>query len=78
VAHRIGRTGRAGAKGTSVSLFTEKSKWASDLVNILREAKQVVPPDLMQMAHAGGGKGGSNYSRYGGGGGGGGGGGRRW
>ena len=45
--HRIGRTGRAGAKGVSVSFFTEKSnKIAGDLIEILREAKQTIPPEL--------------------------------
>lgn len=65
--HRIGRTGRAGAKGTSISFFTEKSsKMARDLVGVLRDAKQEIPPDLMRMVGSGGG------GAYGGGGGGGG------
>jgi ATP-dependent RNA helicase DDX5/DBP2 len=75
--HRIGRTGRAGAKGTSVSFFTDKAaKMARDLEVILLEAKQEVPQALSAMT--GGGRGGGGGGRYGGGGGGygGGGGGR--
>ncbi|KAF8331477.1 P-loop containing nucleoside triphosphate hydrolase protein [Cantharellus anzutake] len=73
--HRIGRTGRAGAKGVSYTYFTaDNSKAARELVAILREAKSAVPPELEQMAMYGGG--GGNRSRFGSGGGSGGGGGR--
>lgn len=71
--HRIGRTGRAGARGTAVSFFTDKaSKMAKDLVEILYEAKQEVPAAL--SSQAGNSYGGGGNSRYGGGRGGGGGG----
>jgi len=47
--HRIGRTGRAGALGSSYSFFTPGNfKLARELVDILVEASQVVPPQLMQ------------------------------
>ncbi|KAM0789738.1 ATP-dependent RNA helicase dbp2 [Microbotryomycetes sp. NB124-2] len=66
--HRIGRTGRAGAKGTAYSyITTEQSKLARDLVKILQDAKQVVPPELAQLGAMGGG-GGGGRGRYGGGG----------
>ncbi|KAJ1531472.1 hypothetical protein ONE63_000147 [Megalurothrips usitatus] len=57
--HRIGRTGRSTKTGTSYAFFThENSKQARDLVNVLREANQVVAPELEQMASRGGGGGG--------------------
>ncbi|KAM3081416.1 ATP-dependent RNA helicase dbp2 [Clarireedia jacksonii] len=91
--HRIGRTGRAGQKGTAITLFTtDNQKQARDLVNVLTEAKQHIDPRLLEMTRFGGGGGGRGYGGrgYGGGrgrGGGGGfsssnaaplGGGRRW
>ncbi|KAI1132982.1 ATP-dependent RNA helicase dbp2 [Nemania abortiva] len=91
--HRIGRTGRAGAKGTAITFFTtDNSKQARDLVGVLQEAKQQVDPRLAEMARYGGGGGGGRYGgrgygrggHRGGGGGGGGGanamplGNRRW
>jgi len=62
--HRIGRTGRAGAKGTAISFFTDKhSRMAPDLVKLLVDAKQDVPPALDAMCHRGGG--GKGPDRYG-------------
>lgn len=64
--HRIGRTGRAGAKGTAITLFTtDNQKQARDLVAVLTEAKQQIDPRLAEMTRYGGGGGGG---RYGGGG----------
>jgi len=66
--HRIGRTGRAGRKGTAFTYFTtENAKAASELIAILQDAKQVIPPQLEEMARFGGGGGGNR--RYGSGGG---------
>lgn len=50
--HRIGRTGRAGKKGTAVSFFvSEKNgRLAKDLLEILNRTQQVVPPDLQALA----------------------------
>lgn len=40
--HRIGRTGRSGATGTSYALFTKNNgKQAKDLIAVLTEANQV-------------------------------------
>ncbi|XP_062186954.1 DEAD-box ATP-dependent RNA helicase 5 [Phragmites australis] len=48
--HRIGRTGRAGKKGVAHTFFTQANKGlAGELVNVLREAGQVVPPALMKF-----------------------------
>ncbi|PNX82537.1 DEAD-box ATP-dependent RNA helicase 5-like protein, partial [Trifolium pratense] len=48
--HRIGRTGRAGKKGVAHTFFTHANKGLSgELVNVLREAGQVVPDDLLKF-----------------------------
>lgn len=48
--HRIGRTGRAGAKGTAITLFTrDNNSQAHDLIVILREANQEVSPELQAL-----------------------------
>ena len=48
--HRIGRTGRAGKSGVAHTFFTINDKARSgELVNVLREAGQDVPPDLVKF-----------------------------
>ncbi|KKK20930.1 hypothetical protein P175DRAFT_0558367 [Aspergillus ochraceoroseus IBT 24754] len=48
--HRIGRTGRAGATGHAITLFTEADKAQSGaLINVLKAAKQEVPEDLLKF-----------------------------
>ncbi|GMN40819.1 hypothetical protein TIFTF001_010049 [Ficus carica] len=48
--HRIGRTGRAGKKGVAHTFFTQQNKGlAGELVNVLREAGQIVPAALMKF-----------------------------
>ncbi|KAJ6140445.1 hypothetical protein N7470_010450 [Penicillium chermesinum] len=48
--HRIGRTGRAGAEGHAITLFTEQDKGlAGGLVNVLKAAKQDVPESLLKF-----------------------------
>lgn len=64
--HRIGRTGRAGAKGTAITFFTtDNAKQARDLCSILAEAKQQIDPRLAEMARFGGGGGGYGGGRGG-------------
>ncbi|XP_077244785.1 DEA(D/H)-box RNA helicase family protein [Tasmannia lanceolata] len=48
--HRIGRTGRAGKKGVAHTFFMQENKGlAGELVNVLREAGQIVPAALMKF-----------------------------
>jgi len=58
--HRIGRTGRAGAKGNAVTFFTAGDrKCAGKLVEVLTQSGQEVPDALQAMApRFGGGRGG--------------------
>lgn len=59
--HRIGRTGRKGNKGVAYTLFTRKNSFkANDLVQVLKEANQVVNPDLERLCGGGRGYGGRN------------------
>lgn len=68
--HRIGRTARAGAKGTAITFFTtDNSKQARDLITILTEAKQQIDPRLAEMVRYGGGGGGGRWGGRGRGGG---------
>ncbi|BFZ56607.1 ATP-dependent RNA helicase dbp2 [Savitreella phatthalungensis] len=77
--HRIGRTGRAGASGTAITLFTqENGKAARDLITVMREAHQEIPQELQDMSRYGGGGGGGRSGGYRGRGRGGFRGGRRW
>ncbi|CAI2165667.1 6322_t:CDS:2 [Funneliformis geosporum] len=48
--HRIGRTGRAGSKGISHTLFTSHDKAHSgELINVLRQANQKIPESLLKF-----------------------------
>ncbi|KAI9350215.1 P-loop containing nucleoside triphosphate hydrolase protein [Obelidium mucronatum] len=48
--HRIGRTGRAGNKGIAHTFFTVLDKAHSGaLINVLKQAKQKVPDELMKF-----------------------------
>ena len=76
--HRIGRTGRAGAKGKAYTFFTQgDKKCATKLVEVLKKAEQEIPAELQALARPrgfgrGGRSGGRGYGRgFGGGGGGG-------
>ena len=46
--HRIGRTGRAGAKGTAYTFITpDEMQYASDLIRALKGSSQKVPDELV-------------------------------
>ena len=60
--HRIGRTGRANTLGTSITFFEETGKGITrNLVNILKDAQQEVPEQLLSMMPVGGQRGGNGY-----------------
>lgn len=53
--HRIGRTGRAGKKGRSVTFFSRSDQpLACELASILKNANQAVPSFLLEAASASG------------------------
>uniref|UniRef100_A0A2M3ZF11 RNA helicase n=1 Tax=Anopheles braziliensis TaxID=58242 RepID=A0A2M3ZF11_9DIPT len=63
--HRIGRTGRSNATGEAYTFFTHNErKMTKELVAILEEANQQVPPELLKWRHIGGG-GNSRYRSFG-------------
>ena len=71
--HRIGRTGRAGEKGTACTFMSPADgRHARALITILKDANQVVPPELESLSSSGGGygggKGGGGFRGGGGGG----------
>jgi ATP-dependent RNA helicase DDX3X len=60
--HRIGRTGRAGNTGVSTAFFNRGNKnIVRDLVELLREANQEIPPWLETVAQEASFGGGSSY-----------------
>jgi len=68
--HRIGRTGRAGAFGKAYTYFTQKNAhYAGQLIDIMRESGQEVPPQLEGMRGMRGSSGGRGGRRGGKGGG---------
>eukprot|EP00955_Chlamydomonas_euryale_P053851 355627-Chlamydomonas_euryale.AAC.7 len=51
--HRVGRTGRAGNKGTAITFIgLEEEQYAPDLVKAMKESGKAVPEDLKTMADA--------------------------
>mmetsp|Transcript_328 Transcript_328/g.1135 ORF Transcript_328/g.1135 Transcript_328/m.1135 type:complete len:465 (-) Transcript_328:77-1471(-) len=61
--HRIGRTGRAGAKGIAYTFLKDgDSSIASQILKVFKKAGQPVPPALQEIASGGGGYGGGGGS----------------
>lgn len=52
--HRIGRTGRAGHRGTAIAFVGESSRNLSELHDLLRESKQEVEPWFAKLARSSG------------------------
>jgi len=73
--HRVGRTGRAGKTGIAYTFFCEEDdrKSAVELVQLLKDANQIIPPFLSGLAQrmnrprGGGGRGGRGGGSWGGG-----------
>lgn len=52
--HRIGRTGRCQKTGTAYTFFTNgNANKAKDLVQVLKEANQVINPKLLELVEKG-------------------------
>jgi len=48
--HRVGRTGRAGNKGTSYTfILTEECQYAGDLIRAMENSNNPVPDDLRKL-----------------------------
>ena len=49
----MGRTGRAGNKGTAITFITpQEEQYAGDMVKALKQSKSPVPAELQAMADA--------------------------
>jgi len=67
--HRIGRTGRAGRKGTAVAFVNERCGYLPELGDLLRNAKQDIPgwfDELVRSRGSGGGRNMRQNNRFGG------------
>lgn len=50
--HRIGRTGRAGHRGTAIAFVNEDCKILSDVYELMKESKQEIEPWFQKMVSA--------------------------
>jgi len=63
--HRIGRTARASRTGTAYTFFTQgNAKNAAELISVMEEAGQTVPPKLKELGGSSWGGGGRKRGRY--------------